>query len=51
MIDGIDKKQTYHNVITGKEMLLKSGIVLHRCFWRVLMFILCLVTHIFVYLP
>jgi len=27
-------------------MLLKSGVVLYRCFWRVLMSILCLVMHV-----
>jgi len=36
MIDFIDKKQMYDSVIMGKEMLLKSGILLYRCFWRVL---------------
>ena len=36
MIDFIDKKQMYDSVIMGKEMLQKSGILLYRCFWRVL---------------
>ena len=46
LIDVIDKKQTYHNVITRKKIYLKSGTVLHQCFWRVLMSVLCLVMHI-----
>jgi len=33
----------YDSVITGKEMLPKSGITLYRCFWRDLMSILYLV--------
>jgi len=36
MIDIIDKKQMYDSVIMGKVNALKSGIVLQRCFWRVL---------------
>jgi len=49
MIDVIDKKQMYDSALRGEKMLLKSRIVLHWCFWWVLMSILCLVmpnTHI-----
>jgi len=31
MIDVIDKKQMYDSVITGKEMLLKRGLITHGC--------------------
>jgi len=46
MIDVIDKKQAYHNVITGKENASKKLKCISSCFWRVLKSILCLVTHI-----
>jgi len=46
MIDIIDKKQMYDSVIMGKVNALKSGIVLQRCFWRVLTSVLCWVMHI-----
>jgi len=46
MIDVIDKKQTYHKVITGKENASKQLNCITSCFWRVFMSILCLVTHV-----
>ena len=42
IIDVIHKKQAYDSAITGKKVLLKIGIVLYRCFWRVITFMLCL---------
>jgi len=35
MLGVFNKKQMYVSVITGKKMLLKIEIILHRCFWRV----------------
>jgi len=48
IIDVIDKKQMHGRVITGKENACKQWncITVYRCFWRVLMSVLCLVMHV-----
>ena len=46
MIDVIDEKQMHDTVITRKNMLLKIGLVSCRCFWRVLMSILCVAVRV-----
>jgi len=52
MSDVIDKKQMHVNVFLGKNMVLKVKLVLCRCFWLVLMSILCVVVHVLgVYAP
>jgi len=39
----------YDSVITGKKMPLKIRILLHRCFWQVLISIFCLFIHVNVF--
>jgi len=45
MIDVIDKKQMYHNVITGKKNASKEWNCIISMFLRISMSILCLVMH------
>ena len=48
MIYVTDKKQMHDIVITGNEYASKDWtcVILYRYFWRVLMFILCVVVHV-----